>query len=436
MVGSIEAMRRETGAVTPAHTAKGEPEPTFVLQTIRDAGALRALEPEWRALMATASPTAGVYQSFDWAAACASRLGSATKLCVLTVREQGRLVAVAPLVIDRRLGCATLCWLGGSLTIYGDVLAERAVDVSSWLARAFAQLAEQGEVHSIQLGNVRADARVAGFLASRGRATDRQEAPWIDMAAIGTFEAWRAGQSRSTRRSRARRLKQLEAMGKVGFAIEPAGARAYERITRLLEMKRDWADRRQILSRSIWSPDFEEVVTALVSGRSGLDARISMLTLDGTVIAMELGFVSDGVYTSYLGAYDPAFEEYSPGGLQLERTIEACFAEGMRAFDLQPPADAYKQSLAGGEVTVTSYALAMTRVGRLHSALAAVDPVGLAKRAITAMPSPCRSLAYTVARFSRGQREPRNAGRSSSDHFKRALLLMSAGGALAAAIAE
>src|SRR5690606_525955 len=128
-------------------------------------------------------------------------------------RDCGRLVAIAPLIIDRQFGLATLKWLGGSLAIYGDVLAETSVDVPAWLESAFADLARRGEAQSLLLDNVRAEARVACFLAGRGCEVGRKAAPWIDLAALGAFDAWRARQSRATRRSRSRRLKQLEAAG-------------------------------------------------------------------------------------------------------------------------------------------------------------------------------------------------------------------------------
>jgi CelD/BcsL family acetyltransferase involved in cellulose biosynthesis len=376
------------------------------LDTIRDPEALRRLAPEWQALMARAGPPATIFQSYDWAAACMTELEPGRQLCVLTARDHGRLVAIAPLMRDRQIGFATLRWLGGSLAIYGDVLADDRVDVPAWLRRALDQLTAQGEAHSLLLDNVRADARVAPFLGDIGRKSGSKSAPWIDLETLGTFEVWRARQSRATRRSRARRLKRLEAAGAVSFRFERAGSidsqHAVPRLAELFAMKRDWAEGRHVISRTIHAPAFEAIVGALVTGKSCLDARLSVLLLDGKAISIELGFVVGRVYISYLGAYDPRFEAFSPGLLQLERTLEACFAEGLEAFDLQPPADAYKLSLACDAVPVSGYAAALTSLGRIHTTVAAVDPVGLAKSAIGLMPDSCRRLVYSAVQVMSG----------------------------------
>jgi CelD/BcsL family acetyltransferase involved in cellulose biosynthesis len=439
MFGSVEVSRPEAGWATPLGTANVEPAPVLVLDTAEDLEALQRLAPEWRPLMARAAPAGSIYQSFEWAAASAARLDRGARLCILLAREEGRLVAVAPLVFERRLGLPALRWLGGSLTIYGDVLAEAGVDVPDWLSRALGALAARGEAHNLFLENVRADARIAPFLADRGRPASSQSAPWIDMAGLANYDAWRARQSRATRRGRARRLKQLETAGPIEFVFEPAGPSTSGLIVRLFEMKRDWAHSRKVISRTIWDADFESLVASLASDNPGKTARVSALLLAGQPIAIELGFAVNGVYASYLGAYDTAYEDYSPGVLQLERTIEACFAEGFKVFDLQPPADAYKQSIAWEAMPVTSYALPLTRMGRLQSIAAAINPVGLAKRGIDVMPAPCRSAVFGAFRYlasHRARRLDSETRATTPRRLRQAIMLLGASGIVAAALSE
>lgn len=439
MVGLMRSLGRGASWAPPIPRERVEPPSKLVLETIRDRRAIYRLERDWRALMVSASQRATIYQSFDWAAACADQMKPGTQLCILTARERDRLVAIAPLTVESRIGFSTLRWLGGSLAIYGDVLADPFVDVPEWLGRAFTELAARGEAQSLLLDNVRPDARVAPFLVKMGRETTHKLAPWIDMSGLGTFAAWREHQSRSTRRGRSRRLKQLEAAGTVSFVFERAGMSAAERIARLIAMKRDWAARRGVISRTIWDRSFEATIKALVSSGSRLDARFSVLQLDGKPIAIELGFVTGGVYVSYLGAYDPVYEAFSPGMQQLERTLESCFAEGVEAFDLQPPADTYKQSFANKQTRVSSFAVALTGIGRLQTFVAEVDPLGLAKGAINQMPAGCRRLANSAAHFMRRQDEGRGTREiepAIGRFLKRALLLLGAGSAVAAAIAD
>lgn len=405
------------------------------LQVIDGPAALGRLEPEWHALMAAAAGKPTIYQSHEWAAACAARLRPGARLSLLTARNRGRLVAVAPLMTERRLGLATLTWLGGNLTIYGDVLAEANVNVAAWLERAFVDAAARGEAQSLALGNVRADARVAPFLEKAAARTVSHAAPWIDLRSLGSFEAWQARQSRSTRRSRSRRMKQLEAIGAVSFTFERAGPDTDRRIAELFTMKQAWARARGVISRTIGDQEFEAVVTAVASSGGLSGARLSVLSLDGRAIAIELGFVSGGVYASYLGAYDPQFEAYSPGALQLEKTLEACFAEGLQAFDLQPPADAYKQSLATGEIPVTSYAMALTSFGVIQRTIAAVAPVHRVKDAINRVPVRYRRLMQPVLQSMRQLSRPAEDGGSPIVLRLKSMLLLLGAGVAAAAIA-
>jgi CelD/BcsL family acetyltransferase involved in cellulose biosynthesis len=438
MVRLVRSLWHETGATGLVQRARVEPTSALVLEAVRTPEAVRRLAPEWRALWEAASPGASIFQSFEWAAACVARLEPGTRPCVLVARAGGRLVAVAPLMSEQRLGLATLRWLGGSLAIYGDVLADASVDVPGWLCSAFDELARQGEAHSLLLESVRADARVATFLEECARKGSTKSAPWIDLAELGSFKSWRRRQSRTTRRSRARRSRQLEAAGQVDFVFDRTDADAAMRISELFAMKREWADKRHVISRTINVRSYEEIVVALASRESGLDARFSALRLDGKVIACELGFVVGGNYASYIGAYDPMLEAFSPGMLQIERTIEACFAEGLAVFDLQPPADAYKQGLACKEAQVSSFTIALTRMGRLQTLVAGVDHVALAKSAIGLMPAPCRRIVYAAMNFASRHETRQGAAesRSATSRILRRLLLLGAGAAIATIVVD
>jgi CelD/BcsL family acetyltransferase involved in cellulose biosynthesis len=414
-------------------------EPTLCLEIIRDMVGLRMLASEWRDLMDRLADKASVYQSFDWAVACASRLETGSSLCILVAREGGRLVGIAPLMIERHIGLPRLRWLGGNLTIYGDVLADSSVDVSAWLHLALHEIAQRGEAQSLLLENVRADACIAQFLETESVEVSRQEAPWIDLADLGGFEAWRASLSRSTRRSRSRRLKKLEQAGTVGFVFERAGPGAAKWIAEVFAMKRDWATARGVISRTIGDPSFESLVGELVSTDSCLDARFSVLTLDEKAIAIELGFVSGGVYQSYLGAYDLEFEGYSPGALQLEKTIEACFAEGIEDFDLQPPADAYKMSFASRKSLVFTYSAALSSFGMIQAMMARADSKRLAKGVLDRMPVRYRRMVSPMMRRAGGRSgaSANGSGRAAKSLFlRRGLPLLAAGAAIAVVMAE
>lgn len=428
MSSSIPLSFRSVPAVTGRQKL---PIPGIVCRAVMDIEGVEALAPEWDELAATCSEQGAVFQSSAWALACCSK-NDHVSLRILTARQDGRLAAVAPFEVHRGFGLPKLRWLGGPLAIYGDVLALPGVDVGSWLVQAFAALAATGDAHSVQLGNVREDARIMPFLAGAARKLDTDAAPLIDLRSAGSFAGWRQNLSRGTRRSRSRRQRDLEAAGRVAFTFEPARLVPPARLGRLFALKRAWAQAHAVLSRTIGDETFKRFVTLLVTNAGAPDARLSTLYLDGEPIAMELGFVCGRRYLSYLGAYDPAFAELSPGAYQLERTIEACFDEGLETFDFLPPGDAYKRTYATGATEVANWHLPLTLRGRLEAGLVRTDPSRLAKAAIAQIPVACRRPlhALTRARLNPG------LSRRSRQALVRTLQIAAVGFAAWAAVAE
>ncbi len=89
--------------------------------------ALTALEPEWQAL-ASACPTATVFQTYEWNAAWWRHFGGhpGRRLCVLTFRDpQGTLVGLAPLMTSfwYATPLRRLSFLGTGTSDYLDILA-------------------------------------------------------------------------------------------------------------------------------------------------------------------------------------------------------------------------------------------------------------------------------------------------------------------------
>src|SRR4051812_7492213 len=70
---------------------------------VRDEAGLRALRDEWTALYQR-DDARNPFLSYEWAAGCWSHVCAGARLFVVTARHEGRLVGVAPLRLERRLG--------------------------------------------------------------------------------------------------------------------------------------------------------------------------------------------------------------------------------------------------------------------------------------------------------------------------------------------
>lgn len=71
----------------------------------------------------------------------------------------------------------------------------------------------------------------------------------------------------------------------------------------------------------------------LLTASSEIDPWLSLLRIDGEIIAYLLGFVHRNVYHAYNMAYAPGREKGSPGKWVFHRTIKQAFEAGLTGFD-------------------------------------------------------------------------------------------------------
>src|SRR5262245_8266379 len=101
-------------------TRRGEPEALpLAVAGARDRPGLDALEPEWNDLFRRAGKSAQLFQTFNWNWHWANHYlpagrghRSGPSLALVTVRREGRLVMLWPLVLERVAGLKVLYWMG------------------------------------------------------------------------------------------------------------------------------------------------------------------------------------------------------------------------------------------------------------------------------------------------------------------------------------
>lgn len=214
------------------------------------------------------------------------------------------------------------------------------------------------------LRKVREDSGLFEALSQHGQSQRAKDlAYYIDLEAHGTFAKYDALFSARTRRNRRQRMQKLEQQaGSLSFEVL-RGEDAAQAFNIASEWKRRW-----LLQRGTSSPVFdggawENILRAAVSAGTVV---VTALKAGGHPVAVEVGLKDRSDYIAYLGAYDDRFGQYSPGQEQMLRTIEWCFEQGFRRYDLLAPADDYKRHWARGEthVGVDDYAIALTHIGR------------------------------------------------------------------------
>jgi CelD/BcsL family acetyltransferase involved in cellulose biosynthesis len=304
----------------------------------------------------------GAFERFDLVRAAAETVAQrGMDPMVAIFRREGRTEALLPLRRERLMGVRTAVPLVYPLAQYTDVIG--AALQPQELAGLGEKLSQNG-TDLLLLRKVRADSGLhdaAIANAQSQRAADT--APYIDLQAYKTFDAYDGSFSNKTRRARRQRRQRFEAdFGPLSFEIA-RGEHATRAFDRAMIWKRLW-----LAERGVSSPVFDHGAwEGLLRGTvpSG-QAIVSVLRAGERLAAVEIGFADKTSYVSYLGTFDPEFGSFSPGQLQMIGTIEWCFEQGFARYDLLAPSDDYKRMWTRVEtgVAIDDYAIALTHVGR------------------------------------------------------------------------
>lgn len=332
------------------------------LEIVSGTEAIARLAPLWREVGARAVDGLGAFDAFDLvlrAAETAARAGMEPLVAVF--RRKGRGAALLPLRCERLLGARVAVALVHPLAQYTDIIGEALHPHE--LALLCTRLSARG-IDVLLLRKVRADSGLHEALARHGKSQRAGEtALYIDLAAYGTFAAYEASFSGSTRRNRRQRRQKLEALaGPLSFEVL-RGEKALPAFDAALTWKQAWLAERGMSSPVLDGGRWEQLLRSTVTSGAAI---VSVLRAGGSPVAVEIGFAQGATYAAYLGAFAPDYSAASPGQEQMLRTIAWCFDAGFARYDLLAPADDYKRQWARRDtgVAIDDHAIALSPVGR------------------------------------------------------------------------
>ncbi|MGH8572644.1 MAG: GNAT family N-acetyltransferase, partial [Gammaproteobacteria bacterium] len=321
------------------------------IEVIDDETRLVALADDWNALLGE-TPEASAFQSLAWITACRSARPSNRRLFIVVVRDGADVVGILPTEIGIH---GDLRFVGQGFSNYlGPIY--RASHAGAVVEALAALLARDARVSLLDFGGLREPSPFLAALRrttisgwSRPHAVETATCPFLDLTpGWETIYARRKGKQRS---NFARKGKRLERLGEVEFQeiVEPDDVRAA--LPAMMDLyERRWADRRESGGFAGHHRAFHELAgPALAAARH---ARVSLLRVDGQIVAFSYGLRVGGVTTSYVLAHDDALGAYSPGLLLLLRLLEAACRRGDREYDFSIGEESYKDAWATGERTV------------------------------------------------------------------------------------
>jgi CelD/BcsL family acetyltransferase involved in cellulose biosynthesis len=322
-----------------------------MIERIEDLAAFESLKEEWDELL-EASTSNCLFLTWEWMYTWWRRLSEGRRLFLLTVRDGGQLVAIAPLALrprgfSRLLPYRSLEFLGTGLvgSDYLDFIIRRGREGLGCHALVD-YLADQKLM--LELAQVERSASLAvAFmlqLKHRGWAAFRTTTdfcPFINLSGH-SWESYLASLGSAHRYNFRRRLKNLHQKFEVGFQRIETEEQRREAVPVLIALhNKRWRDRGG--PGAFHTPAlhaFHEELTQRALQRGWL--RLFLLWLDGEPVASLYGFRYGRVFYFYQSGFDPKYGKHSVGLITMGLAIKSAIEEEAQEYDLLRGDEEYK----------------------------------------------------------------------------------------------
>ena len=305
---------------------------------LRSVAQLESLESEWREL---AEPFATPLLDHDWFVCAARALHEESHLRVVTVRERGRLTAVAPLTVNRTnhlvlLGSSVLHEPSGWLYESPDALRE--------LIDALLQMRQVIVLDRIPAGTING-ALVRRRVGWQALTIRRQTA---ESFVVPTHLPWQTYCASLSSRTRKRldeaRAKAERDYGEVRFSrFAPSPDCALKALQQLVDVEaRGWKGKQgTAISTRPELLRFFRLYAERAATRGRL--RMSLLWIGADVAAVELGVEAYGRMWGLKIAYDERFAAYAPALQLIHESIGVASTAGLQAYEFLGSAESWQK---------------------------------------------------------------------------------------------
>jgi CelD/BcsL family acetyltransferase involved in cellulose biosynthesis len=340
------------------------------LQVITTAVEFEALRGEWDALWSKANGRH--HQAFTVCWLCWLRVAAprARKLCIIVLRENGRLVAIWPLVSYRKLLWTVLRPLSPEAADYTSVLVEPGPSASRLIEQMWFAVCRQCDADIILLPYLSVASSLHGLASNHGRvmvakqhlsavAKLSSEPDWATYcASLGTLSGKKPGALQ--RRFAKQGDLQMRVLGP-NDADENTTM-----IDWMLARKREWADRVDKKGEWLYSAEYRNFLVDLLNQKQGETlARLLVVSLDGVPVAVNVIGLGARCIDGLIGGFDPLHAKFAPGAIAMEAWIKWAF-EHHYDFDLGVGLETFKGYWSRENFTaVWSMQIANTHWGRL-----------------------------------------------------------------------
>ena len=284
---------------------------------------LEALRGEWSDLC-DRSPRVTPFQRPEWLLPWI-RAFPPGEPWVLAVRKEGRLIALAPLLVYPNEGRRTVAFYGGGVSDYCDVVTDPDGEEEA-VAALLGYLKDRRDRWEVaDFEPLPGDSPLLRI--SEGSAETRDVCPGLDLP------------------------ERVEDLGEVVPTRQLANLRKYRRKAEALGELRlhdgPWKERLEILLRFHAARRGESDVHSFhYEVAAGLQARgalgMYLLCLNGDPLAALYGFRERDTFYCYMQGFDERWSKLSPGAMVVGSVIEECIRQGVRRVDFLRGREPYK----------------------------------------------------------------------------------------------
>ncbi len=332
------------------------------IQTISSEERVEELFEEWRALQFRVGRT--LFTDPGFFAAWWDMRGRSSKrtLHVTVGRDQGRLVALAPLIVVRRYGFRFLEWAGVNVFDYSDTLLDDHVD-----GEPFWHAIRNSKRYDVAfIRGVRADFSCYDILARFGHSSRTSTTYRIDMA-WASGEAWMEKAFSRTRRQLLRRKqRRIERRGMLSFRVHRSGPVPDAVLNALVQQKSAWALRQGEAGLFDDPLNAASLLKRMAEVAEQLGyLHLSWLNCDEQILAVHLGFMHRNVLHYYMPSYDPNWGQDSPGSILLVHLVQWCIDNKIDSIDFMRGDDSYKRAYANARIELTDFSFPGSLKGKV-----------------------------------------------------------------------
>ncbi len=319
----------------------------LVVEEKRSLPEMEEISDEWRLLHASLDKPS-LFLSYDWFRICAKQLERDQRLLILTVRQGGRLIGIAPLIEKmvriRHFPVREIGFLINPVAPFVDFILPEAGPALTAILQYLLKIHSRWDMLSFV--KLKDYARVTLLTKlvepSKCLISVREvcRTPFLPLSL--TWEEFYQSKSRKfrmTRRSVANRLQRLGPVSVERVRTESDAFKALEDM--LVVSRKGW---KRIEGKDPLSIEFERsFFSALteVAARQGW-LNLWLLRLGEKVIATEYHLNDQGTIYGLRAQYDEAYAAYSPGRYLDYEIVEQLFRDGCTCYDMGPGATDYK----------------------------------------------------------------------------------------------